>query len=179
MNAGTAEQGIWERALWADAMWPDGTVRRVEREDVHPRYRGIDLDPAAIFLRAEIEAPVGDAQEVEREHGRRRTAKLEAQVYDRPTCGSTWKNPAAPAPSAWELIDRVGMRGARCGGAQISTKHANFIVNTGGATAADVVGLMIETRRRVLAETGIALEPEIVFWGFERQLLAELGVRSE
>ncbi|NIR46133.1 MAG: UDP-N-acetylmuramate dehydrogenase [Gemmatimonadetes bacterium] len=178
MNAGTAEVGLWEHTLWAEAMWPDGTVRRVEREDVRPRYRGIDLDPAAIFLRAEIEAPPGDPLLVEREHSRRRTAKLEAQVYDQPTCGSTWKNPAPLAPSAWELVDRVGMRGAQRGGARISTRHANFIVNTGGATAADVTGLMVETRRRVLEETGIALEPEIVFWGFEREVLDELGVTS-
>lgn len=178
MNAGTAEEGIWERTLWAEAMWPDGTVRRVERASVQPRYREIDLDPAAIFLRAEIEAPAGDPSRVEREHAVRRTAKLQAQVYDQPTCGSTWKNPAPPAPSAWELVDRVGMRGARRGGAEISAKHANFIVNTGGASAADVVGLMVETRRRVLDETGIALEPEIVFWGFDREVLAELGMTA-
>ncbi len=178
MNAGTAEEGIWERVLWAEVMRRDGRLERVRREDVRPRYRGIDLDPAAIFLRAEISAPPGDAGRVEEEHARRREAKLEAQVYDQPTCGSTWKNPEAPAPSAWQLIDRVGMRGARRGGAQISPKHANFIVNIGGARAADVVELMIETRRRVLNETGIALEPEIQFWGFGSDVLRQLGVAA-
>jgi UDP-N-acetylmuramate dehydrogenase len=178
MNAGTAEEGIWERVIWAEAMWPDGTVRRVTREEARPRYRGIGLDPAAIFLRAEVEAPPGDAARIEEEHRRRRESKLEAQVYDEPTCGSTWKNPPPPAPSAWELVDRVGMRGARRGGAQISPKHANFIVNTGGARARDVVELMVETRRRVLAETGIALEPEIRFWGFPEDVLRELGVAT-
>jgi UDP-N-acetylmuramate dehydrogenase len=67
------------------------------------------------------------------------------------------------------------MRGARRGGAQISEKHANFIVNLGGARAQDVVDLLVETRRRVLEETGIALEPEIQFWGFEEEVLRELG----
>ena len=61
------------------------------------------------------------------------------------------------------------------GGAQVSPKHANFIVNTGGARARDVVDLMVETRRRVLAETGIALEPEIQFWGLSDEVLRELG----
>jgi UDP-N-acetylmuramate dehydrogenase len=175
MNAGTSEEGIWDRVLWAEAMWPDGTTRRLGPAEVGARYRGIDLDPEAIFLRAEVEAPEGDAARIEEEHRRRREAKLEAQVYDEPTCGSTWKNPPPPAPSAWQLVDRVGMRGARRGGAQISPKHANFIVNTGGARAQDVVDLMVETRRRVLAETGIALEPEIRFWGFADEVLRELG----
>ncbi len=179
MNAGTAEEGIWDRALWAEAMWPDGEIRRVTREEVSPRYRGIALDPEAIFLRAEIAAPPGDAARVDEEHRRRRDAKLEAQVYDEPTCGSTWKNPDPPAPSAWELVDRVGLRGAQRGAAQISPKHANFIVNRGGARAADVVELMTETRRRVLEETGIALEPEIQFWGFTDDVLAQLGARHE
>ncbi len=178
MNAGTAEEGVWDRAVWAEAMWPDGKIRRVTRADVRPRYRGIDLDPEAIFLWAEISAPPADAAQVDEEHRRRREAKLEAQVYDEPTCGSTWKNPGAPAPSARHLIARVGMRGARQGGAQISAKHANFIVNTGGARANDVVELMAETRRRVIEETGIALEPEIQFWGFSDEVLGKLGART-
>ncbi|UCF21246.1 MAG: UDP-N-acetylmuramate dehydrogenase [Gemmatimonadota bacterium] len=178
MNAGTPEEGIWERVLWAEIMRRDGRLDRVQREDVEPRYRGIDLDPSAIFLRTEISAPPGDAGRVEEEHARRREAKLKAQVYDQPTCGSTWKNPEAPSPSAWQLVDRVGMRGARRGGAQVSPKHANFIVNLGGARAADVVELMIETRRRVLSETGIALEPEIQFWGFSEDVLRQLGVAA-
>ncbi len=175
MNAGTAEEGIWDRVLWAEALWPDGRKERLGREDVGPRYRGIDLTPAAIFLWAEISAPPGDAARVEEEHGRRREAKLAAQVYDQPTCGSTWKNPDPPAPSAWQLVDRVGMRGACRGGAQISPKHANFIVNVGGAWAQDVIELMVETRRRVHEETGILLEPEIHFWGFPEEVLRELG----
>ncbi len=178
MNAGTAEEGVWDRVLWAEAIGQDGAVRRLVRADVRPRYRGIEYDPEAIFLRAEIAAPPGDPAQVEAEHQRRRDAKLAAQVYDQPTCGSTWKNPQPPAPSAWQLVDRVGMRGARRGGAQVSTKHANFIVNLGGARARDVIELMIETRRRVFAETGIALEPEIQFWGFPVEVLRELGVRG-
>ncbi len=175
MNAGTADEGIWDRVLWADAMWPDGDIRRVTREDVRPRYRGIDLDVEAVFLEAEIEAPAGDRERIDEEHRQRREAKLSAQVYDEPTCGSTWKNPDPPALSAWQLVDSVGMRGEVRGGAQVSPKHANFIVNTGGARARDVVDLMVETRRRVLAETGIALEPEIQFWGFPEEVLRELG----
>lgn len=178
MNAGTADEGIWERTLWAMAIWPNGETRRLRRADVRPSYRKIDLDRAAIFLGGELDAPVGDPAGIEEEHRRRREGKLTAQVYDMPSCGSTWKNPDPPAPSAWELVHRVGMRGARRGDAQISEKHANFIVNLGGARARDVVELMLETRRRVREQTGIELEPEIEFWGFEEDVLSELGVVS-
>jgi len=178
MNAGTADRGLWDLVLWADAMWPDGVRKKLTRDDVNPRYRAIDLEPEAVFLWAEIAAPPGDAERIESEHRQRREAKLEAQVYDLPTCGSTWKNPAPPAPPAWKLVDQVGMRGARRGDAQVSTKHANFIVNLGKAHARDVVDLMAETRRRVLRETGIGLEPEIQFWGFTEEVLRELGALS-
>jgi UDP-N-acetylmuramate dehydrogenase len=177
MNAGSAEQGIWDRVLWAQALWPDGELRRLTRDDVTPAYRRIALDEGAIFLGGELDAPPGDAGRIEAEHQSRRESKLRAQVYDQPTCGSTWKNPAAPAPSAWELVEKVGMRGARRGDAAISSKHANFIVNLGEARAQDVVELMLETRRRVREETGIELEPEIRFWGFPTGVLRRLGVR--
>jgi UDP-N-acetylmuramate dehydrogenase len=175
MNAGTAEEGIWDHVLWAEAIWPDGSKQRLRRDDVKPRYRDIDLDLQAVFIWTEIAAPPADAARVDAEHRQRREAKLAAQVYDQPTCGSTWKNPDPPAPSAWQLIDRVGMRGARRGGAQISLKHANFIINLGDARAQDVIDLMLETRRRVHEETGILLEPEIHFWGFPEEVLRGLG----
>lgn len=178
MNAGTADVGLWERVLWAEAIFRDGRVVRLAAGDVRPRYREIDLDPEAIFLRGELEAPPGDPKRVEEEHRKRRDAKLEAQVYDQPTCGSTWKNPPPPAPSAWELVERAGMRGARRGDARISEKHANFIVNLGGARARDVVALMIETRQRVRDGMGIELEPELHFWGFPPDVLQALGVRG-
>jgi UDP-N-acetylmuramate dehydrogenase len=68
------------------------------------------------------------------------------------------------------------MRGARCGGARITEKHANFIANEGNATAGDVLWLMRETRRRVREATGVALEPEIQLWGFTPDELEDVGV---
>jgi UDP-N-acetylmuramate dehydrogenase len=75
------------------------------------------------------------------------------------TGGSTFANP--PGHKAWELIDRAGCRGLRRGGAMVSEKHANFLINTGGASAADIEGLGEEVRRRVYESFGIALEWEI------------------
>lgn len=173
MNAGTPESGVWDVVRWADVLWPDGSVERIDRARAQPEYRRIALDERAIFVAAEVQAPAGDASAVDEEHLRRRQEKLEAQVYDLPTCGSTWKNP--PGHSAWQLIDQVGLRGARKGDAQISPKHANFIVNLGEARAADILDLMLLTRRRVKEETGILLEPEIRFWGFDEETLRAVG----
>jgi UDP-N-acetylmuramate dehydrogenase len=173
MNAGTAEEGIWDRVEWAEVMWPDGSVQRIGREEARPEYRHIGLDERAIFIAAEVRAPAGEASSIEREHLTRRKEKLEAQVYDLPTCGSTWKNP--PGRSAWELIDAVGLRGARKGDAQISPKHANFIVNLGNARAAEILELMRTTRERVREREGILLEPEIRFWGVDEETLRALG----
>ena len=100
---------------------------------------------------------------------------LESTTKIPTSCGSTWKNPGPPWGSAWELVDRAGMRGAVRGGAQIAEKHCNFIANLGGAQAADVLWLMQETRRRVHDLEGLWLEPEIRMWGFTPEELAAVG----
>ena len=87
------------------------------------------------------------------------------QPLEYPSAGSTFKRPA-PLPDgtpvyAAELIDRCGCKGLKIGGAMVSEKHAGFIVNTGGATCADILALMEEVKKRVLAQTGIGLEPEV------------------
>ena len=79
------------------------------------------------------------------------------------SAGCVWKNP--PADVAGRLIEKCGLKGKRINGAEISSKHANFIVNRGGATAADILALMDLTRDRVQHQFGIALEPEIRILG--------------
>jgi UDP-N-acetylmuramate dehydrogenase len=92
---------------------------------------------------------------VEKINRRRR----ETQPLDLPSAGSVFKNP--PGAAAGRLIEQAGLKGRRAGGAQISERHANFIVNRGGATARDILVLMEIARRRVYEETGIQLEPEL------------------
>jgi UDP-N-acetylmuramate dehydrogenase len=95
----------------------------------------------------------------------RRTAALEhrkrAQKVGMPNAGSVFRNP--PGSSAWKLIDACGLRGFSIGGAQISPSHTNFIINTGTASAADVVALIAHVQREVYKNCGITLEPEIHF----------------
>ena len=162
-------------ALESGAMTPDGEVVRSTPEDATPSYRHIGLPEDWIFLGGRFTAPDGDPTAVEREHLERRRAKVETQVYELPSCGSTWKNPGPPHGSAWQLVEGAGMRGAVRGGAQITERHANFIANLGGATASDVLELMAETRRRVHETAGIWLEPEIRLWGFDAEELASVG----
>lgn len=177
MNAGTREWGVWEIVEWADALFPgDPVVRRVRASDVDPGYRRTGVPEGTLFLRVRLVAEPGDADAIEEAHLSYREEKLESQPYDRPSCGSIWKNP--PGRSVWRLIDEVGMRGAREGGARVSELHTNFIVNVDDARAEDVIALMRETRRRVLEEFGIALEPEVRLWGFPDALLRELGAEE-
>mgnify|MGYP003353034142 CR=1 FL=1 len=91
------------------------------------------------------------------------------------TGGSTFRNPdgAPGGAKAWELIDAAGCRGLRLGGAQVSPQHYNFLINAGGATAADIEGLGEEVRRRVLAATGVRLEWEIRRIGVPASLTPE------
>lgn len=178
MNAGSADTGIWDRVIEAEAVTPDGEIVRLTVADARPSYRRVEIPEAWVFTAARFEARTGDPEAVEAEHFEWRRRKVATQVYDLPSCGSVWKNPGAGCGSAWELVDAVGMRGARSGGAQIAEKHANFIVNLDNARAEHVLELMRETRRRVFEQEGIDLEPEIRFWGFDADELRSVGAVS-
>lgn len=177
MNAGSVETGLWDRVESAEAMTPEGETVRLSPAEAGPSYRSLEVPESWIFLGARFRTEHGDPESIEKEHFERRKRKVETQVYDLPSCGSIWKNPGGEWVGAWQLVDRVGMRGARRGGAQITERHANFIANVGDATATDVWWLMAETRRRALEETGIELSPEIRLWGFEPEELAAVGAR--
>lgn len=179
MNAGSRDVWLWHRVRWAEAMAPEGRIVRVRPAEARAGYRSVDLPQEWIFTRALFDARPGDPETVRREHLRFREGKVEAQVYDLPSVGSTWKNPGPPHGSAWQVVERVGMRGARRGDAQITEKHANFIVNHGRARAEDVLSLMAETRRRALEQLGVSLVPEIVLWGFDEERLRLVGAVPE
>jgi UDP-N-acetylmuramate dehydrogenase len=178
MNAGSADIGIWDRVIEAEAVTGEGEVVRLTAAEARPSYRRVELPEDWVFTAARFETSPGDPDAVEAAHFERRRRKVATQVYDLPSCGSVWKNPGSEWGSAWELVEAVGMRGARAGGAQITEKHANFIANLDEARAEHVLELMSETRRRVLEQVGVALEPEIRFWGFEAEELRRVGAVS-
>lgn len=122
-------------------------------------YRTSTLDRAAVVCAAELELRKGERATVQgrlREHINRRNA---TQPLELPNSGSIFRNP--PGDFAARLIETAGCKGMRVGGAEVSTKHANFIVNRGGASCRDVVTLMAQVRTRVKETHGVDLEPEI------------------
>ena len=123
------------------------------------RYRHTDLPTGSVVTRIRFALRSGDtaesAQKMEADLGYRKRT----QPLSQPNFGSVFTNPSGYFAGA--LIEKVNLKGHRIGNAQISTLHANWIVNLGGATAADVTGLMAEAQRRVLAETGVTLTPEV------------------
>jgi UDP-N-acetylmuramate dehydrogenase len=158
MNAGT-KNGECERVLDAvELATPDG-IGWVPRSALTIRYRFTELPAGAMVTRARFRLPDGDvvasraAMEADLSY-RKRT-----QPLSQPNCGSVFQNP--PGDHAGRLIDSVGLKGAQLGSAQISTLHANWIVNLGGARAADVVGLIERAQARVRDSTGITLIPEV------------------
>ncbi len=159
MNAGTALGALADVLIDVQVVDAEGAVRTLPAAALGMRYRWAELPAGAIVASARVRLH-RDADGAERaavaHHIARRAA---TQPLDQPSCGSVFKNP--PGDFAGRLIEACGLKGARVGGAQISDKHANFIVNTGGATAAEVLTLIRAARDAVYARFGVELEPEV------------------
>jgi UDP-N-acetylmuramate dehydrogenase len=122
-------------------------------------YRRSNLAPGAVVTGARLRAAKGDISAIAGRMAEIKASREASQPVRARTGGSTFANP--PDMKAWELIDAAGCRGLRRGGAQVSELHCNFLLNTGGATAADLEGLGEEVRRRVFAASGVSLHWEI------------------
>lgn len=158
MNAGAYGAEVTDVLDWAEVATPDGLVRMAAAAFAFA-YRKAVLPPRGVVVRARFHARPGDPAAIAARMAEIRTAREATQPVRARTGGSTFKNP--PGAKAWALVDAAGCRGLLRGGAQVSEKHANFLLNLGTATAADIEGLGEEVRARVLATSGIALEWEI------------------
>lgn len=165
MNSGGKEGGIGRFVVGAECVSRTGHVQFFPASELGFRYRKSRLAGLGaiatgfVFEFAERADPEDLLQ-----HARRfAAAKKAAQPVDRRSAGCVFRNP--PGESAGALLDRAGCKGLREGGAEVSGLHANFIVNSGGASAADVAKLAATMRARVEDAFAIALEPEIRFWG--------------
>jgi UDP-N-acetylmuramate dehydrogenase len=158
MNAGT-KHGECERVLDAvELATPDG-VGWVSRSALAIRYRYTELPRGAVLTRARFRLRDGDVEASRVAMEADLAYRKRTQPLSQPNCGSVFQNP--PGDHAGRLIDSVGLKGTVLGGAQISTLHANWIVNLGGARAVDVVGLIERAQARVREATGIVLVPEV------------------
>ncbi len=163
MNAGAYGGQISDVLQSAQVMDLQGAVRTVTREELRLSYRRSALeDTGEIVISAVFaleKAPIVDIKATMKDFMNRRSA---AQPLHLPSAGSAFKRPVGGYAAA--LIDQAGLKGYSVGGAAISTKHAGFAVNLGGATAEDVKGLLGQVSDIVYKQTGIRLEPEVRIW---------------
>jgi UDP-N-acetylmuramate dehydrogenase len=159
MNAGAYGSEFKDALEGAIALDATGGRHELSLADLHLTYRHSGVPADWIFVAARFKGGAGDKLAIARRMAEIQEAREQSQPIRAKTGGSTFANP--PGHKAWQLIDQAGCRGIRRGGAMISDKHANFLINTGDATSADIEGLGEEVRARVLAKTGVTLEWEI------------------
>ncbi|OGD79581.1 MAG: UDP-N-acetylenolpyruvoylglucosamine reductase [Candidatus Coatesbacteria bacterium RBG_13_66_14] len=190
MNAGAYGTEVWPRVDWVEAVLGSGELHRYLGGEIGYGYRRADLPPGAVVVRAEFVLDEGDPREIRRRNMERMADREAKHPLEWPNCGSVFKNfawepgmdldydklesalgagfsrrtleakGAAQLP-AWRLVDACGLTGRQIGGAQISDKHSNFMVNLGGARAADFAAL-IELVEKTIEETfGFRLRTEV------------------
>jgi UDP-N-acetylmuramate dehydrogenase len=159
MNSGAFGYEIESRVEEIHAITPKGDLSVKDRSQLQFSYRALKLDKGAVIVRVifglELEGEGIVGKRISGYLRRRR----ESQPLEYPSAGSVFRNP--PNDYAGRLIEEAGLKGKRVGGAMISPKHANFIINTGGAKARDILALLSLIQETVKKETGIRLEPEI------------------
>ena len=161
MNAGAYDGEMKQVIENVTVLFPEEGVRTLCCGEMDFSYRHSLLTdcPDAVVLRASFRLAPGDREAI---HGRMRelmARRKASQPLEYPSAGSTFKRPTGYF--AGTLIEQCGLKGLTVGGAQVSEKHAGFIINTGTATAADVLALIRQVQERVFAEKGVRLEPEV------------------
>lgn len=164
MNAGAYGEGLLERTDHLTLL-RGGTVADFRMEELDYGYRHLKLEGGDIVLAATFRLDDREAHHTEEEIRRDLELRRSKHNVGHPSAGSFFKNPQGQ--SAWRLIDAAGMRGARVGGAQVSPVHSNFLVNTGGATAADFLALAALVISAVHETSGVTLEEEVRIVGEE------------
>ncbi|MCX7381343.1 MAG: UDP-N-acetylmuramate dehydrogenase [Alphaproteobacteria bacterium] len=159
MNAGAYGGDVAGVLDWAEIVTREGALVRLPVARLALSYRHSMLPPEAVVVRARFRAAPGDPAVIAGRMADIRASREATQPVRARTGGSTFRNP--PDQKAWELIDAAGCRGLTRGGAMVSEKHCNFLLNTGDATAADIEGLGEEVRARVRAMSGVDLHWEI------------------
>ncbi len=163
MNAGSYGKEIKDLTAYLKVISPEGKVIRKGKKQLCFDYRCLKLDPGEIILSGGLTVSIGEVEGIKKETRRLWAQRKTTQPLGQASCGSVFKNP--PDDFAGRLIEKAGLKGMEREGAQISNRHANFIINNGGAKARDVLYLMNLIRTRVQKHFGVLLEPEVRLWG--------------
>lgn len=164
MNAGAFGGEMKDVTVSAEAMDHSGTIHTLTLGQLAFGYRHCGIDESWIFTKAVLQGHAGDKDAIAKRMAEIREAREASQPTRTRTGGSTFANPApelSGGHKAWQLIDQAGCRGLTNGGAQVSDKHCNFLINTGNATATEIEDLGEEVRRRVFETSGVDLRWEI------------------
>ena len=172
MNAGCYGSYVADVLVSVQVIHRDGRTEDLPASALDLRYRQSTIPEGAVIISARFAAPEGEPEELAARMAAQLAKRDETQPTKDRTAGSTFRNPAGYSSTgqaddthelkAWKVIEDAGMRGARKGGAVMNEKHANFLTNAGGATAADLEGLGEEVRKKVYDSSGITLEWEIM-----------------
>ena len=160
MNAGAFGGETRDRLVWAEALDRSGRLHRLTNAELGFAYRRSALPRDWIVVRAAFRGTPGDPATILERMEAIKAEREASQPLRVATGGSTFKNP--PGGRAWQLVDAAGCRGLRAGRAMVSEKHCNFLINTGGASAAEIEELGELVRARVYQHSGIELDWEIV-----------------
>jgi len=168
MNAGVAEQVLPREFVeitdWVEILDLNSLkLRRLQKDEITWSYRHTSGWQPGIVVNAGFSWPLAPDEEIPRKVKDATKVRLSKQPLDLPSCGSTFKNPKPH--SAGALIEQAGLKGFQVGGAQVSPKHANFIVNIGGAKANDVKTIIEHVKQVVRDKSGVELETEVKFLG--------------
>jgi UDP-N-acetylmuramate dehydrogenase len=163
MNAGTPEGSIGDFVSAVYFLHADGTLGEFKPGAGAFTYRAFHAPPGSVLVGARLQLHRRPLAEIQKDIKQRLKVKKATQPLALASAGCVWKNP--PGEIAAKLIEKAGLRSKRINGAEVSSKHANFIVNRGGAMAADVLAIMELTQERVHAHAGVRLEPEIRILG--------------
>lgn len=159
MNAGAFGGETWERVINVQTIDRQGVIRRRTPLEYKVAYRQVTPPAEEWFVACELQLEPGDVEAERAEIQRLLSQRNETQPVGQPSAGSTFRNP--PGDHAARLIEAAGLKGYRLGGAQVSPKHANFIINTGHATAADIERLIEHIQGVVQQHSGVLLQPEV------------------
>jgi len=160
MNAGAYDIECSDITEFVEYVLPDG-AKRIDSKKLKWKYRRLELPEYSVITSTVFRLNISTSSAVKEKVDEYIKDRENKHPLDFPSCGSVFKNPDDCNKGAWQLIKEAGLSGYSVGGAKVSEKHTNFIINTGGAKTSDILDLIQEIKKRVKSKSGIELEEEL------------------